>query len=105
MILCFESTTMQDFRRRRWHWWAQLSAIKIYVKACYAYTKFSRRPARQFPSCPNSLASGNVGQDVVKTPIGTVCWIPSDKRIVVATANHELKKRIAMALSPWSPEK
>ena len=86
---------MEDVRLRRWHWWRELAKVQIYVKELYLYTQWSTRI--------NSSATGNPGQEVVRTPYGTVTWVPSDKRIVAPTLNRRLQVLITTAFPPWDP--
>ena len=65
----------------------------LYINTLYVHTQFSNY-------C-NSDASGNKGQEVAKTRMGTVTWIPSDRRIVIANTVVELTQRIRAVFPPW----
>ena len=95
---------MQDVRGRRWAWWAALARIKIFVREFYSFTKYSGTQRPGGLVVPNALASGNPGQLVVRTTIGTATWIPNDRRIIVSPGSSELHRRITMGFPAWNPE-
>ncbi|MFM7983570.1 MAG: hypothetical protein ACKPKO_30015, partial [Candidatus Fonsibacter sp.] len=88
---------MEDPRYRRWAWWLSLSEACIFMKQVYEWTEHK--------SCSNAVASGNPGQEVSKTRMGTVTWVPSDTRLIVSTANVELLSRLCTVFEPWIPER
>ena len=96
---------MQDVRQRRWAWWRSLATIGIYVQELYMHTQWNKRRALPGLLVPNAVASGQPGQEVVKSVYGTVTWHPNDKRILVAPGNKELDARIAAGFEPWDPER
>ena len=84
---------MEDTRLRRWLWWDQLSRIGFYVKEAYRFTAY--------PEAVNCESSGNTGQEVVRTKLGTLTWVPSDRRMVVSNTNPELARRLLLVFLPW----
>ena len=79
-IMRHEAPDMEDPCARRRAWWGQLSVVGFYVREAYLYTPFAESI--------NSQASGNAGQEVVRTKLGTLTWVPSDRRIIVSNTNQ-----------------
>ena len=94
---------MSCHRERRWLWWISLTNIKIYVRELYAYTAYVGTGCTA-AAVPNATSSGNAGQEVVRTTLGTLTWVPSDHRLIVSTSNKQLQHRITLQYPPWVPE-
>ena len=103
-ICMFDPPHMEDQRARRWAWWGAMARIKIFVREFYAFTKYSGTQRPGGLVVPNALASGNPGQLVVRTTIGTATWVPNDRRIIVSPGSTELHRRITMGFPAWNPE-
>ena len=51
----------------------------------------------------NAAAKGTPGQEVVRTPKGTITWIPNDTRINVANLDKSLKAQTTTGFEAWDP--
>ena len=51
---------------------------------------------------PNAPSSGDAGQEVVRTALGTLAWVPSHRRLIISSANKQLQHRIALQGPPLS---
>ena len=49
---------------------------------------------------PNAPSSGDAGQEVVRTALGTLAWVPSHRRLIISSANKQLQHRIALQGPP-----
>ena len=84
----FIAENMGCHHTRRCEWWRALAHVRFYVRELYAYTQYS---GMSVPcTVPNSTSSGNPGQDVVRTALGTITWVPSDHRIICSSTNRQL---------------
>ena len=102
LICRFIAKDMHCQRTRRWEWWCALAHIKFYVRELYLFTQHNT--VGPSLTVPNSTSSGNPGQEVVRTPLGTVTWVPSDHRIICSTSNRMLQRRLTLFFDKWVPE-
>ncbi len=104
-ICRFEAPNMDDVRQRRWHWWDACAEMEVFVREFYAFTEWTTESTGAVTPrgnrVPNATAGGQPGQEVVRTPWGTLTWIPHDRRIVVAPACPELERRVKRVFHPW----
>ena len=73
-----------------------LAQVKLYVRELYMFTPFEQRS--------NSSTTGSSSQEVVRTPHGTLAWVPSDRRIAIANNSKLLHERLQVVCAAWGPE-
>ena len=71
--------------------------MRIFVREHYLHTNYE--------SMINATASGNVGQEVVRSGHGTITWVPNDRRIVVPQTASLLQARLGVGFPAWNPLK
>jgi hypothetical protein len=70
----------------RWQWWLRLATVGILVKDLYMFTEFS--------ASSNAVAgSGTLGQEVVRTPQGTLVLLVDSGRILCPNGGAALNSR------------
>ena len=84
-----------DTRTRRWLWWEALAKVKVNVREYYMYTPWQPRA--------HATATGTPGRELVRTPHGTLTWIPNDRRIVIANVSTNLQVQLTVGFPPWDP--
>ena len=97
MICKFEAPNMTDLKERRWLWWQALSRVKVFVEGHYLHTPYQQEI--------NATSSGNVGQLVVRCGLGTITWVPNDRRIIVSHSSRILRDRLCAGFEAWDPER
>ena len=103
-LLRFEAPDMGDFRSRRREFWKALAAIEVFPNELYAFTEHADSRTSNGIRVPNSTVSGCSGQEVVKTPFGTITWVPNDRRLSVPAHCKELRRRVRCGFEPWNPD-
>ena len=83
---------MPSLREGRWAFWRALSQVGIFVKPYYAFTawvdKSTGRPVNASPGV------GSAGQEVVKSPFGTILWMTTTHRLYSPNGGAELLDRL-----------
>ena len=103
--LCrFQASNMVDPRIRRWEFWVACTEMQVFPRPIYAFTDWANTVTPCGTRVPNSTISGNPGQEVVRTPWGTLTWIPNDRSIAVSSDSPELERRVRCVFAPWDPD-
>ena len=101
----FEALDMNCVRGRRWEFWKALATIEIFPNELYAFTQFSGTSTSTGVRVSNATVSGCSGQEVVRTPFGTLTWIPNDRRLSAPPHCHELLRRLRRGFAAWDPDR
>ena len=95
---------MSNPRLRRWEWWAACTELAVFKREMYAFTEYEGMTTGRGNKIPNAVAGGQPGQEVLKTHLGALMWVPNDKRIIVAPNCAELERRVRRVFPAWRVE-
>ncbi|CAK0820532.1 unnamed protein product [Prorocentrum cordatum] len=95
-ILKFVPLVGPDRRESKWLWWMALARVGFYVRELYGFTNFAG-------SANSSAGVGTPGQEVVRTPLGTVIGMCRDKRIYTPSGGPGLTARLALRFPIYNP--
>ena len=94
-ILKFIPPEGADLRESKWLWWGALARVGFFVKEMYTYTEYAA-------SVNASAGVGTPGQEVVRTPLGTLIWMRRDRRIATPGGGADLMGRLSLGFPAYN---